>query len=335
MSSDPKRDLATLRLLTEHLSDGRPLEDALHDVTDAALELLPCDHASIRLFDAARTTLLAGARSGRGVEQRSLALTKGEGIAGWVMEHGLPAHVRDAKTDPRFIVAVGQGFSIRSMIAEPLLASGKPIGVLGASSPDPNVFSDDDVLLARILASCSVPAIERSRLERLSAVDEMTLAFNSRYLLPRLHEEMDRARHSGSTLSILVMDLDRMAHVNDSFGRDMGDRVLGLFSERVRAQTRRYDVLVRSGDDEFLLLMPTTSPTQATATAEKLRKAVGDEAMEPKPGGYISQHVSIGVATWDGRESAEELCGRAATAMRDAKARGGDAVAKAVPGTVG
>jgi diguanylate cyclase (GGDEF)-like protein len=333
MSSDPKRDLAVLRQLTEHLSDGRPLEDALHEVTDAALQLLPCDHASIRLFDASRTTLLAGARSGRGVEQRSLSLTKGEGIAGWVMEHGLPAHVRDTKTDPRFIVAVGQGFSIRSMIAEPLLAAGKPIGVLGASSPDPNAFSDDDILLARILASCSVPAIERSRLERLSAVDEMTLAFNARTLLPRLHEEMDRARHSGSTLSILVMDLDRMGHVNDSFGRDMGDRVLAIFSERVRAQTRRYDVLVRSGDDEFVLLMPTTSPTQALATAEKLRKAVGEEPMEPKAGGYISQHVSIGVATWDGRETAEELCGRAATAMRDAKSRGGDAASKAIPGT--
>src|SRR6204780_3974334 len=148
MASDPKHDLAVLRQLTERLSDGRPLEDALHEVTDAALELLPGDHVSIRLFDASRTTLLAGARSGRGVEQRSLSLTKGEGIAGWVMEHGLPAHVRDTKADPRFLVAVGQGFTIRSMIAEPLLSGGKPIGGLGASSPQPNVFSDDDVLLA-------------------------------------------------------------------------------------------------------------------------------------------------------------------------------------------
>ena len=131
MSTDPRRDLAVLRQLTERLSDGRPLEDALQDVTDAALELLPCDHASIRLFDASRTTLLAGARSGRGVEQRTLAIAKGEGIAGWVMEHAMPAHVRDTKSDPRFIVAVGQGFSIRSMIAEPLLVAGKPMGVLG------------------------------------------------------------------------------------------------------------------------------------------------------------------------------------------------------------
>jgi two-component system, cell cycle response regulator len=247
------------------------------------------------------------------------------------MEHGLPAHVRDCRTDPRFVVAVGQGFSIRALIAEPLLAAGKPVGVLGASSPGPDAFTDDDVLLARILANCSVPAIERSRLERLSAVDETTLAFNHRYLLPRLHEEMDRARHAGSTLSVLVMDLDRMGHVNASFGRDMGDRVLGIFGERVRAQTRRYDVLVRSGDDEFVLLMPTTNPTQGLATAEKLRKAVGDEAMEARPGGYISQRVSIGVATWDGRETAEQLCARTAAAMRDAKTRGGNAASRAAP----
>ncbi len=331
MSTDPRRDLAVLRQLTERLSGGQPLEDALHGVTDAALEVLPCDHASIRLFDASRTTLLAGARSGRGIEQRTLSLTKGEGIAGWVMEHAMPAHVRDTKDDPRFVVAVGQGFSIRSMIAEPLLVAGKPIGVLGASSPEPNAFTDDDILLARILANCSVPAIERSRLERLAAVDELTLAFNSRYLAPRLQEEMDRARHSGSTLSLLVLDLDRLQHVNAAFGHDMGDRVLAIFSERVRAQTRRYDILVRSGDDEFVVIMPTTSPTQAHASGEKLRKAVGEEPMEPKRGGYISQRVSVGIATWDGRETTEELCARAGAAMREAKARGGDSVERAQP----
>ena len=48
-------------------------------------------------------------------------------------------------------------------------------------------------------------------------------------------------------------------------------------------------------------------------------------------GRVLSQHVSIGVATWDGRETAEELCGRAAAALRDVKTRGGDAVGKATP----
>jgi diguanylate cyclase (GGDEF)-like protein len=331
MSSDPRRDLEVLRQLTELLSGSHPLEDALHAITDAALVLLPCDHASIRLFDATRMTLLAGARSGKGAQNRSLALARGQGIAGWVMEHGRPAHVKDTKTDPRFIVAVGQGFTVRSMLAEPLLAAGKAIGVLGASSPEPNSFADDDVLLARILANCSVPTIERARLERLSAVDELTLAHTATYLQPRLQEEMDRARHSGSTLSLLAMDLDRIKHVNDSYGHDMGDRVLTIFSERVRGQTRRYDVLVRMAEDDFVLLMPTTSPTQAFASGEKLRKAVGEEPMEPRPGGFISQRVSIGVATWDGRETMEALLARVRAALREAKAKGGDTVARAGP----
>jgi diguanylate cyclase (GGDEF)-like protein len=329
--SSTRRDLDVLGHLTEFLSGAHPLEDALHSVTDAALALLPCDHSSIRLLDASRTTLLAGARSGRGVETRSLVLAKGQGIAGWVMEHGLPAHVRDTKSDPRFVVAVGQGFSVRSMIAEPLLAAGKPIGVLGASSSEANAFADDDVLRARILASCSVPTIERARLERLSAVDDLTLAYSAQYLPQRLQEEMDRARHSGSTLSLLAMDLDRVTHVNESYGRDMGDRVLAIFSERVRGQTRRYDVLVRSGDDEFVLIMPTTSPTQAFASGEKLRKAIGEVPMEPQPGGYISQRVSVGVATWDGRETMEGLLARVGLALAEAKAKGGDTVAKAAP----
>jgi diguanylate cyclase (GGDEF)-like protein len=174
-----------------------------------------------------------------------------------------------------------------------------------------------------------VPTIERARLERLAAVDELTLAYSAQYLPQRLQEEMDRARHSGSTLSLLAMDLDRIKRVNESYGRDMGDRVLAIFSERVRGQTRRYDVLVRSGDDEFVLIMPTTSPTQAFATGEKLRKATGEEPMEPRPGGYISQSVSVGVGTWDGRETIEDLLARIRAALLDAKAEGGDAVAKA------
>jgi diguanylate cyclase (GGDEF)-like protein len=330
---EERRALRVLLQLTDFLSGGRPLQDRLQAITDAAVALLPCDHASIRLFDPSRTTLLARARSGKGAGTRSLVLTRGQGIAGWVVEHRLAACVPDTRADPRFVVAVGQGFSVRSMVAEPLLAATGPLGVLGASSPEPNAFGEDDVVLARILASCSVGAIERARLERLSTVDDLTLAYTTQCLAQRLEEEMDRARHSGSTLSILDMDLDRLEHVNRSYGRDIADRVLGIFSERVRGATRRYDILVRSGDDEFVLLMPGTSPIQAAASAEKLRMAIGDEPMEPRQGGYISQRVSVGVATWDGRESMDSVMRRVGAALRESKAKGGDTVSKAAPNT--
>ena len=330
MASDPRSDIATVLLtLTERLSGGFVLEDALQAVTDASIQLLPGDHASIRLLDASRTQLLTGARSGKGTERGSLSMKKGEGIAGWVIEHGRPARVEDARADPRFMEAVGQGFSIRSMLAEPLLSAGRVIGVLSVSAPAVNVFSAEHELIARLLANCSVPAIERARLERLAATDEMTLAYTSRYLLPRMNEEMVRARGSKTTLSLLSIDLDHFKHVNESYGESVGDRVLCIFVERVRASVRVFDVLVRTGGDEFTLLLPGATADEARATAVNVRAVIGAGAMEPMKGAFLTQTVSIGVATWDGRESAEALRARADAAMSNAKEQGRDRVAVA------
>ncbi len=329
MSSDPRKDLLVLRRVTEFLSKEHTLEYALQEVTDAALELLPGDHASLRVLDTSRTRLLATARSGFGTGQGSLRLGVGEGIAGWVIEHAEAAHVRDSQQDPRFLVAVGQGFTIGSMVAEPLLSGGRPIGVLSVSSAKTNAFTDADEQLARILAYCSVPLLDKDRLERLTLVDELTLAFSSNYLHRRMKEELDRARHSGEPLSVLVMDLDHLDRINKAFGRDLGDKVLSMFATRVRSLSRRYDAFVRWGGDEFVVLLPTTSPTQALATAERIRAAVGDDPMEPKAGGLLTQTVSVGVATWNLLESAEELLERAVSGVNIAKSRGGNQVARA------
>ncbi len=330
MSSDPHSDLTVLQELTARLSGARSLEDALYDVTEAALRLLPADHASIRLYDESRTRLLASARAGQGTEQPSLPLGKGEGIAGWVMAQGLPANVPDVAADGRFVAGSDQGFSIRSMVAEPLLSAGRTIGVLSASSPELSAFQENDVLLARILANCAVPAIERARLERLAAVDPVTLAFNAGYLAPRLAEEMQRARHSGLPLSLLSLHLDGLDHVRASFGADVVGRVRSLFAERVRSVTRRFDVLVETGEATFVVLLPMTVPLQANTEAERLCRTMR-EPLQLQTGGFLTQTVSVGVATLSAGEPAEHFVERASAAMRDAHAQGGNRVARAKP----
>jgi diguanylate cyclase (GGDEF)-like protein len=309
---DARKDVTVVLLeLTQRLSEGRALEDSLTAVTDAALALLPCDHASIRLLDASRTQLLSGARSGKGTERGSLALKKGEGIAGWVFEYGIPARVDDTREDSRFMVAVGQGFRIGSILGEPLVSAGKVIGVLSVSSPEFRAFSDRDVLVARLLANCSVSPIELARLERLAVTDDLTLAFSEKVLAPRLREEVERAKTSTAPLSVLVLDLDRFQHVNDSYGRSVGDRLLALFVERVRGFVRAFDVIVRTGGDELTIVMPSSSEEDAEAFAQKLEEHVAASPFEPMPGGFITQTISTGVATWDQRESAEDLASRA------------------------
>jgi diguanylate cyclase (GGDEF)-like protein len=330
MSSDPRKDLLVLRHVTEVLSRERTLEYALGEVTDAALQLLPGDHASIRMLDASGTKLLAAARSGAGAAQRSLELSRGEGIAGWVLKNAKPALVADARADARFLDVAGQGFTIRSMVAEPLMSAGSAVGVLSVSASQVNVFTQADEQLARILANCCVPLLDRARLERLAVTDELTLAFNGNYLPLRLGEEMERARHAGTALSVVAMDLDQLEKINVAYGRDLGDRVLSIVADRVRALSRRYDAFVRCGGDEFVVVLPDTSPTQAMATAERLRAAMADEPMEPRPGGLLTQTVSVGVATWDGSETVDELLQRAAGGVYVAKQRGGNAAARAI-----
>jgi two-component system, cell cycle response regulator len=321
MSFDALKDLLVLLQLTEQLTDGRALEDALRAVTDATLAILPGDHASIRLLDAGRTKLLTSARSGIALDSPSVELKVGMGISGWVLEHGEPVRIVDARKDERFVTSSSQGFAIASIVAEPLVSEGATIGVLSVSSPEVNAFSATDELLARLLANCSVGPIQRARLERLAVTDDLTLAFNGRYLATRLDEEIERARRTEKPLSVLLMDLDHFKLVNDRHGHAVGDHVLRVFVDRVRAATRRVDVLVRRGGEEFVLVMPATTTAQARAIAERVRKHASDE---PIPVGVtrVRQTVSIGVATWNGRETAEALQRRADDAMYDAKQRG-------------
>jgi diguanylate cyclase (GGDEF)-like protein len=245
-------------------------------------------------------------------------------VSGWVLEHGEPARIVDTRRDPRFLATKGQGFSIGSMVVEPLISEGAPMGVLSVSSPEVNAFSATDELLARLLANCCVGPIQRARLERLAVTDDLTLAFNSRYLASRLVEEMERARRSAAPLSILWMDLDHFKHVNDRHGHPVGDQVLRTFVERVRAATRRVDILVRRGGEEFVLLMPATSTVQAKVIAERVRAHVAELFVMGAV--RLKQTVSIGIATWNGRESAESLQRRVDEAMYFAKQSGRDRV---------
>jgi diguanylate cyclase (GGDEF)-like protein len=232
--------------------------------------------------------------------------------------------------DPRF-VALKQGFAIKSMLAEPLWSAGQVIGVLSLSASQKRAFASGDQLLARLLANCCTPPIERARLRRLAMTDDLTLAYNQRYLSPRVNEEIERARRSGQPLSVLLLDLDHFKNVNDEHGHEVGDTVLRLFADRVRSIVRRVDVFIRRGGEEFLLLMPATALEQARNTAERIRRNLSDAELDCGGGTRLRQTVSIGAACWDFKESPEALQRRADVAMYAAKEQGRDRVVMSAP----
>jgi two-component system, cell cycle response regulator len=319
---EPREALAVLLDLTRVLAEERPLDSALVAVTRALLRLLPGEHASIRLLDETRAELIAGARSGKGASHTPLSFRRGEGVGGWVAEHAEVTRIADATQDPRFKPAPDQGFSVRSLLAVPLLSGGQVVGVLSLTSAATNAYTADDELMARLVANCTVPPLDKARLARLTLTDPTTLAYNQRYLMPRLRQEFERAARMGEPVSILFMDLDNFKLVNDTWGHAVGDLVLREFADRVRPAVRSYDVLVRRGGEEFVLIMPGGNLVDAQEVAERIRVGVCESNIEAGEGVSIAQTVSIGAAEWNRQEDPDGLDRRADGAMYEAKRAG-------------
>lgn len=320
-----REPLEVLLELTRLLAEDRSLQEALQATTDAALELLPCDHASLRLFDDERQQLLSTARSGTGARMAPTPFRAGEGVLGIVADTGKAALVSDTSTDDRFVTA-STGFPVGSLVAVPMIAGGRVVGVLSVSSPTPRAFEERHRDLSQLLANCTAPAIETARLAHLAVTDDLTRAYNYRYLAPRMAEEIGRAKRHGEGFSILMMDLDHFKDVNDQWGHAVGDEVLQAFVARVRHEVRESDVLIRRGGEEFVLLMPGTSSEVARGVAERVREHVAGSPIETATGARVPLRVSIGVATLRESETVADVEGRADAALYRAKAEGRDRV---------
>lgn len=163
----PQIIVQTLLELTRTLRETDLLEEQLQAVADAALDVLPADHGSLRILNSQGDELLCGARSGDGLSQRPATFRRGEGVIGWVVTHGRPACIEDTADDARFVEKEGQAFGIGSMLAVPVWDEGQVIGVLAVAARPVRVFKEDDMVLAELVANCAVPHIARARKLRL------------------------------------------------------------------------------------------------------------------------------------------------------------------------
>ncbi|NNH60207.1 PleD family two-component system response regulator [Rhizobium laguerreae] len=132
----------------------------------------------------------------------------------------------------------------------------------------------------------------------LAVTDPLTALYNRRYLDNHLNVLFNRSMARGRPLSVLITDIDRFKHVNDTYGHDGGDEVLREFSNRVRSTIRGADLACRYGGEEFVVVMPDTSPEIAAAVAERLRAAIESAPFMLKHSGEaLNVTASFGIAS--------------------------------------
>jgi diguanylate cyclase (GGDEF)-like protein len=170
-------------------------------------------------------------------------------------------------------------------------------------------------------------ARERSELTRNALVDPLTGLGNRRQFDARLAEEVARARRYTEPLSLVMIDLDRFKDINDKHGHVVGDAVLSAVGVLLAASLRTADLACRYGGDEFSVILPETSKTEAWVVAEKLRSELHDLVVQAKDGTAIPVYASLGVAAYSAEhEGAVNLLEAADAALYRAKHSGRDRV---------
>jgi diguanylate cyclase (GGDEF)-like protein len=295
----------------------------LSRIAELICQLIPARACSVMLLDADRSRLLARAAYGVRTERmQSLSFRIGEGVAGWVVEHGEPALIADVTTDPRFVVLPGNQTPIASMVCVPLLARGERVGVVTATGDRPGAFGTDHLELVQFVARTIALDIENVRLRRVAVTDSLTGVYNREFLVQRLPQEIEAAVDCDRPLSVAMVDVDQFKTVNDHYGHHVGDAVLAEVARRLRTAIRAGDLLVRYGGEEFLAVLPRADAGRAWEVGERMRVRVSERAFHVGEGLALLLRVSVGVAQWRPGERMPRLIERADAALYGAKDRG-------------
>lgn len=222
-------------------------------------------------------------------------------LLGWTPAEllGRPAHELCLPADrPALLRAMRRvdGHGAHDMRARLLCREGDPVWVEARVTRPPG----GEQLVVNVRGIAARKAVEEQlaaalkSLETLAATDALTGLANRRRFDEVLDVEWRRARRTGSTLALLLIDVDDFKRYNDRHGHPAGDRVLQqVGATMTRVAARAGDLAARYGGEEFALVLPATSAEQGAIVGERLRAAIAALAVERH--GLLKEAVTVSV----------------------------------------
>lgn len=215
-----------------------------------------------------------------------------------------------------------------------MMATGMPLAIYvfsyGANQADGQVIAFGVQCTAFALVAtgflASVLIEYQQHIADLSILDPLTRLLNRRGLEDALQVSVAQASRRNLPTSAIMVDIDHLKQVNDSFGHDMGDHVLRQVADLINRQRRATDVVARIGGEEFLVVLPETDMDSARVLAERIRETIGQRPLLVDSQ-RIDVTVSLGVACVVGTMNLDELSQEASRAMYIAKRGGRNRVA--------
>lgn len=309
---------------------------SLHNsIVREASSLVNAEKCSLMLPDDDRNVLRISAVKGfNRWLMEDVQVRAGEGIAGKAYEQGAPILIEGGERFGEFAREPKPQYATASSLTVPLKIADEVLGILNVSdkrSGEP--FSERDLtvltpfaLQASILLKLSSFYTLSEQMREQSVTDFLTGLFNRRFFNIRLEDEHQRAKRYGLPLSMAIVDIDDFKLFNDTEGHLAGDEMLKEIASIMSGMVRANDILVRFGGEEFAIIMPQTTRTEAFHVSERIRESIKHVTHRPWKH-YPKKHITvcIGLAMYpDCGEPIEKLIREADRALYRAKMQGKD-----------
>lgn len=219
-----------------------------------------------------------------------------------------------------------RNYATKSCLIAPLVCHGRVVGVLNLSDKkDGSPFNADDVAiieLFRQLVGASIGNIKLfEKTQRQAKTDGLTGMLNHRTFYESLEAELKRVHRYGGKLSIIMADVDNLKPINDTYGHRAGDMAIKQIARRISACIRQIDMPARYGGDEFAVILPNTSLSDAAMVAERMVASVKASPLVWEQH-RIPLSLSVGVGEYDGQSGMSDIARATDQALYAAKQAG-------------
>lgn len=304
-----RQEIQTLLEVTRDIGTSLSIDDTLSLLAARLKNIVPHDSLAIYIHE----NQVLRPEYVTGLEAKlfgSLAIPVGQGLSGWVFEKQQAIINGSPSVEPGYLNDPTKFSTLRSALAVPLEGVDGAIGALALYSAQADAFTADHLRLLLAISSKSGTAIENAlrykQAQRSAATDELTGLPNARSLFLHVDSEVKVAAAGGTTLAVLVTDLDGFKAVNDHFGHLEGNRLLQLTAQGLRQMCRGSDYVARMGGDEFVVILRGATPEAVAGRMEQMRGMVQAQGLAVTGRECVS--LSVGCSTFpEDAASAEQL----------------------------
>ncbi len=301
------------------------IEDTVSILVNKVGHIVPFDTCVVYLHDEIKGYATAAHVAGKNVDAlKGRCIAPGEGVTGFALANRRPINRLHPSLDFDGVEFSSNSKSYHAMAALPLFKDDLLLGALSVYSMELKEYTDDHMRLletvTRLASDALANAMQHAEAESNALTDALTSLPNARSMYLRFEQEASRARRTGHTFQVIMLDLDGFKQVNDTFGHKVGDKMLREIARILHTQLREYDFLARYAGDEFVAIVQDLLADQVEELRERIESAIGQFSLRVRSDKHARVGISVGAATYgiDG-ETLDQLLIAADQAMYRSK----------------